>query len=125
MRYTILMQLFPSKRGRKPKQPVPQTLYKTMLVRRVAQRTQRPQPVVQQTLTTALDVIAQALARGETVTLPGFGTFYTREQPASSVRAIRSRQPLTVPAHRVAAFRVGDVLKRQVRGIESQRGGRV
>jgi nucleoid DNA-binding protein len=117
------MQLFPVKRGRRPKQLAPQTLYKTTLVRRVAQRTQRAQPVVQQTLTTALDIIAQALARGETVTLPGFGTFYTRQQPASSVRHIRSHQPLTVPAHRVAAFRVGDVLKRQVRGTQITRGG--
>lgn len=109
------MQLFPPRRGRPPKQAAPATLYKTTLIRRVAQRTQRSQPVVQQTIAAALVVIAQALARGETVTLPGFGTFYTREQPPSTVRHIRSGQPLTIPAHRVAAFRVGDVLKRQVR----------
>lgn len=110
------MQLFPRRRGRPPKQAATATLYKTTLVHRVAQRTQRPQPVVQQTLTAALDVITHALARGETVTLPGFGTFYTREQPESRVRPIRGGQPLTIPAHRVAAFRVGDVLRRQVRG---------
>ena len=110
------MQLFPPRRGRPPKPSHRPTLYKTTLVRRVAQRTQRPQRVVQHTLAAALDVIAQALARGETVTLPGFGTFYTREQPESRVRPIRGGQPLTIPSHRVAAFRAGEVLKRQVRG---------
>lgn len=110
------MQLFPPRRGRPPKQVAAATVYTTTLVQRVAQRTQRPQPAVQQTLAAALDIIAQALARGETVTLPGFGTFYTREQPPSTVRSIRGGQPVTIPTHRVAAFRVGAVLKRQVRG---------
>lgn len=110
------MQLFPPRRGRPPKQAAPATLYKTALGRRVAQRTQRSPSVVQQTLSAALDAITEALARGETVTLPGFGTFYTREQPESRVRHIRTGQAVRVPAHRVAAFRVGEVLRRQVRG---------
>ena len=110
------MQLFPSRRGRPRKQAVPPTIYKTTVVRRVAQRTQRAQPIVRQSLSAALEVIVHALARGEAVTLPGFGTFYTREQPPSTVRPIRGGQPLRIPAHRVAAFRAGAVLKRQVRG---------
>jgi nucleoid DNA-binding protein len=116
------MNLFYQKR-RTTKTPVTTTVYKTQLVRRVAQRTQRSQPVVQQTLTAALDLIAQALARGETVTLPGFGTFYTRTQPQSTVRHIRTKSIVTVPAHRLVAFRVGEVLKRQVRGVRTRGGG--
>lgn len=66
-------------------------------------------------LSITLDEITRAVVRGETVTLPGFGTFYTRMQPAGTVRHIRTGRRHSVPARRVAAFRVGEVLKREVR----------
>ena len=62
------------------------TMYKTDLVRKVAKEQRLSQRVVNDALTTALDVIEQALASGQTVTCPGFGTFYTRKQPEGMVR---------------------------------------
>jgi nucleoid DNA-binding protein len=44
------------------------------------------------------------------VALPGFGTFYTRTKAAAEVRSVATGLPVAVPAHRVAGFRVGEVL---------------
>jgi DNA-binding protein HU-beta len=66
-------------------------------------------------------LIEQTLREGKTVTFPGFGTFYTRERQAGQVRDVRTGEMRTYAARRVAAFRVGDVLKRAVRG-ERRRG---
>jgi nucleoid DNA-binding protein len=40
--------------------------------------------------------------------------FYTRQQPAGKVKSIRSGKTISVPARRVAAFRVGALLKKAV-----------
>jgi DNA-binding protein HU-beta len=64
-----------------------------------------------------LEKILWALRHGEEVTFPGFGTFYTRHQNEGQVRDIRSGKIITLPARRVAAFRVGAVLKRSVRKV--------
>ena len=97
-------------------------VYQTDLVKEVAHQTGLSQRVVSDVLRSSHQLIQQTLAAGETVTFPGFGTFYTRAQPAGTVRHIRTRKPVRVPAHRVAAFRVGAVLRRAVRGaVPSQR----
>lgn len=97
------------------------TLYRTDLIHQVAHQTGLSPRVVADVLRASQQVIEQALAAGETVTLPGFGTFYTRQQPERRVRHIQSGKTIRIPMHRVAAFRVGAVLKRAVRG---QRLGR-
>ena len=96
-------------------------MYRTELVRRVAQQTRLSQRVVSAVLRANHQLIEQTLARGETVTLPGFGTFYTREQPEGTVRHIQTGKAARIPAHRVAAFRVGAVLKRAIRGPHRRR----
>lgn len=89
-------------------------LYTTQLVRRVAKETGLSQRVVRQVLGASLHAIEAALTEGERVTLPGFGTFYTSQRQAGRVRSIRTGRQVEVPARRVAAFRVGEVLKRAV-----------
>jgi DNA-binding protein HU-beta len=84
-------------------------------VRKVAQETRLSQRVVGDALNAAVKVISQALREGKTVTLPGFGTFYTRQRGEGTVKHIRTKETITVPARRVAAFRVGDVLRQSVR----------
>ncbi len=97
------------------------TIFTTTLVRRVAQQTGLPQPVVRQVLGASLTTVQAALAAGERVTLPGFGTFYTSDRQAARVRSVRDGRQMTIPARRVAAFRVGEVLKRAVAGTRSRR----
>jgi DNA-binding protein HU-beta len=99
-------------------------MYKTDLVRRVAQETGVSQRVVSQVLSASLGTIQAALAAGERVTVPGFGTFYTSQRQAGRVRSVRTGRQVDVPARRVAAFRVGEILKREVAGTR-KRGRRL
>ena len=89
---------------------------KTDVVRQVAQQTRLSRRVVNDVLTASHRAIAEGLQAGERVTFPGFGTFYTSQRRAGKVRHVRTGQPVAVPARRVAAFRVGEVLKRAVAG---------
>src|SRR5688500_5892963 len=99
------------------------TMYKTEVVRRIAQQTRLSQRVVNDALTASHRLIEEALRAGETVTFPGFGTFYASQRKAGTVRHVRTGQPVAVPARRVAAFRAGDVLKRAV-AAKRKRGRR-
>ena len=51
-------------------------------------------------------VIAQ-VARGEKVTLVGFGTFEARQRQARTGRNPKTNEPIDIPAKRVAGFKVG------------------
>ena len=96
-------------------------MYKTELVRRVARETGLSQRVVTQVLTSSLQTVQQALAVGERVIIPGFGTFSTSQRQAGRVRSVRTGRQVEIPARRVAAFRVGAVLKRVVAGGPKRR----
>ena len=89
-------------------------MYKTALVRRVARETGVSQRVVRQVVGASLQhhrSRADGRGAGE---LPGFGTFYTSQRQAGRIRSVRTGRQVEVPARRVAAFRVGEVLKRAV-----------
>jgi DNA-binding protein HU-beta len=99
-------------------------MYKTALMRRVAQETRLSQATVNTVLTASLRQIARTLAAGEGVTLPGFGTFYPSVKQARRIRDVRTGRPITLPARRTAAFRAGAVLKRTVAGRQDKPRGR-
>ena len=96
-------------------------VYKNDVVRKVAQDTRLSQRVVADALNSAVKVISQALREGKTVTLPGFGTFYTSQRGEGTVKHIKTRETITVPARRVAAFRVGALLKQTVRDAKPEK----
>ena len=96
-------------------------MYKTEAVRRIAKQTRLSQRAVSDVLTASHRLIAESLRAGEPVTFPGFGTFYASQRKAGKVRHVRTGQTIDVPARRVAAFRVGDVLKRAVAGTGKRR----
>jgi DNA-binding protein HU-beta len=89
-------------------------VYKQELVRRVSDETFISQRVINQVLDGTLKVIQRTLKSGQDVRLPGFGVFYTRQQKAGKVKSIRTGKTIEVPARRVAAFRVGGLLKKAV-----------
>jgi len=101
-------------------------MYKTELVRKVAQETRLSRRIVGDVLAESLAAITESLRRGQPVVLPGFGTFYTKERPAGSVRHIRSGELITIPAMPQADFRVGELLRQAVRKQRpSRRRGRL
>lgn len=91
-------------------------MYKTEHIQRVARQTRLPQHTVNDVLTASHRLIEERLREGKSVTFPGFGTYYASDRQAGSVRHIRTGEWIEVPARKVAAFRVGDVLKRAVNG---------
>ena len=99
-------------------------MYKTDLIRRVAKETRLSQRIVENVVRESLESITQALRDGQSVVLPGFGTFYTKERKAGTVRHIRTGEPLAIPAMRQADFRTGELLRRAVRKAPRQRGRR-
>ena len=99
-------------------------MYKTALMRRVAQETRLSQATVNTVLTASLRQIATALAAGEPVTLPGFGTFAPSTHRARAIRDVRTGQTIMLPARRMATFRAGAILKRVMAGGQDKPRGR-
>ena len=96
-------------------------MYKTELIRRVAKKTRYSQSAVADVLNASISCIEDSLAKGEPVQIPGFGTFYTRTRAAAQARHFTTGQTVQVPAMRVAAFRVGALLKRTVKDERKKR----
>jgi DNA-binding protein HU-beta len=65
-------------------------------------------------LTAVLDVILETVAKGEKVTLVGFGTFEARERQAREGRNPATGQPIKIPATVVPAFSAGKQFKDRV-----------
>lgn len=99
-------------------------MYKTELVRRVARETRLSQNIVADVVEVTQRLIEETLRAGQPVTLPGFGSFYTRKRAAGKVKHVRTGQLIAVPARTIAAFRVGEVLKRVVAGKRRSKASR-
>ena len=63
---------------------------------------------------TVLSSIGNALARGETVALLGFGTFSVKDRPARDGKNPRTGETIRISQARVPAFRAGKGLKDKV-----------
>ena len=58
-----------------------------------------------------LEIIGEALADGEEVRLPGFGTFGTRSRPARTGRNPRTGEAVSIAASTSPTFKAGKTLK--------------
>ena len=65
-------------------------------------------------LNAVLDSISSALASGDKVTLPGFGTFETRERGARQGRNPQTGETMEIAASTAPAFKAGAKLKQAV-----------
>ena len=55
--------------------------------------------------------IGEALANGEEVRIPGFGTFAARNRPARTGRNPRTGEAISISVSRTPAFKAGKALK--------------
>ena len=62
-----------------------------------------------------LDVITEALQKGDKVSLVGFGTCAVRERKERQGRDPETREPMTIPASKLPAFSAGKALKDAVK----------
>ena len=93
-------------------------LGKTELVKRTAEKTGLSSSKADQSVNAVLDVIADALSRGEEVRLTGFGTFRVTETKERTGRNPRTGEPITIKAGRRPAFTPGAKLAEAVRGAQ-------
>ena len=85
---------------------------KRELAAHVAARTSLSQSDADAAVSAVFSVIADALASGEIVTLPGFGAFSTRSRPA---RAGRTGETIAIAASTAPSFKAGKTLHHAVR----------
>jgi DNA-binding protein HU-beta len=65
-------------------------------------------------LNSFIDAVQSAVANGDKVTLPGFGTFQPALRKARMGIDPRTRQPVHIPERKSAKFTVGSKFKAQV-----------
>ncbi len=84
---------------------------KSDVVRHVAEETGLTRSAAEAAVNSVLSCVAGSLARGEAVSLLGFGTFGTRSRPARTGRNPRTGESLEISASTVATFKAGKPLR--------------
>jgi DNA-binding protein HU-beta len=87
---------------------------KSGLVDEVAAATGQTKAAVAATIDAAMAAIIDAVARAESVTLSGFGTFEPRERRARIGRNPQTGEPVPIPPRVVPSFRPGLGFRRTV-----------
>ena len=84
---------------------------KTEMADRLAARTGLSKGAARDAVDGVFAIIGEALAEGEDVRLPGFGTFDTRRRPARTGRNPRTGEAVSISASTSPTFRAGKTLK--------------
>ncbi|MEB3223388.1 MAG: HU family DNA-binding protein [Candidatus Sericytochromatia bacterium] len=92
---------------------------KEELVNAVAAKTKLSKKDTESTVNAAVEAITGALAKGDKVTLVGFGTFQVRERAAREGRNPRTGGVLKIAARKAPAFAAGKGLKEAVGGAKA------
>ncbi len=88
---------------------------KTELIEAVASRASFSKADADRAVNAFVDAVQDTLARGEKVTVTGFGTFEVRHRAARMGRNPQTGAPLHIPATDTPAFRAGKGFKDAVR----------
>ncbi|EJR92722.1 HU family DNA-binding protein [Bacillus mycoides] len=88
---------------------------KTELIKQVAQEANLTQKDATASVQAVLDQITQALTKGDSVQLIGFGTFEVRERSARTGRNPQTGEEMFIPGGKTPAFKAGKSLKEAVK----------
>ncbi len=97
---------------------------KASLVLEVTRRTEMEKPEVAKVVNAVLQVVGETVAKGERVTLAGFGTFERRRRRARLGRNPRTGEAVKIPATVKPWFRPGKAFKQAVLGKRRRRTSR-
>ena len=89
---------------------------KEAFIQYLSKKNRRPQSHYREAVAEILDGIQDQLKVGKHIHFLGFGGFYTRVRKATTGRNIKTKEEIKIPEMRLAAFRVGAVLRKAVRG---------
>ena len=87
---------------------------KSDLIAAIAAKTECTKKDAESTLNAFVDVVTEALVKGDKVQLVGFGTFETRERAAREGRNPRTKEAIIIPASIAPVFKPGKELKEKV-----------
>jgi len=81
------------------------------LVRAIVEKTGQPLSATEATVKALMDVVIGAVAKGEKVSLVGFGNFSTITRKARQGRNPANGKPIKIPAKKVPKFTPGKVFE--------------
>lgn len=90
------------------------TVNKNDLIASVAEQAKLSRKDSERAVNAVVDTIQKALARGDKVSLVGFGTFEVRQRRARTGRNPQTGEPVRIPATRVPSFKAGKGLKEAI-----------
>jgi DNA-binding protein HU-beta len=84
---------------------------KSELINAIAESAELQQAKAADALNATLDAIKDALSKGDSVTLVGFGTFLVRERSARTGRSPKTGESIQISASKAPAFKPGKSFK--------------
>ena len=80
---------------------------KTELVSAMAEKADVTKKDAEKVLGAFIDVVGDALKKGDKIALVGFGTFSVNERPARTGINPRTKEQITIAAKKIAKFKAG------------------
>jgi len=87
---------------------------KQELVAAVAEKANMSKKEAAKAVEAVVEVVKEALAKGEPVRIIGFGTFMVRQRGERRGRNPRTREEITIPARKAPVFKASSQLKELV-----------
>ena len=87
---------------------------KADFVKAIAEKSGSTQIDASKSVDAIIAVISEALAKGDDIKLPGFGTFQVADRAATEGRHPRTGEKIVIPASKQPKFKAGAELKRAV-----------
>ncbi len=84
---------------------------KSDLVAAIAAKTGDTKKSAEETLNAFVDVVTEALVKGDKVQLVGFGSFEVRKRAARKGRNPQTKEEIKIPASKAPVFKAGKALK--------------
>ncbi len=84
---------------------------KAELINLIAEKGDYSKKDAEKALSTVIDAITDSLKKGEKISLVGFGTFEVKERAARNAINPMTKEPISIPAKNVPAFKAGKALK--------------
>ena len=87
---------------------------KSDLIAAIAAKTGETKKDAEATLNAFVDVVTEALVKGDKVQLVGFGSFEVRKRAARKGRNPQTKEEIKIPASKAPVFKAGKALKELV-----------
>ena len=84
---------------------------KSELIEAIAASADLPKAAAGKALDGMIEALTEALKKGDTVTLVGFGSFYVGERAERKGRNPKTGEEITIPSAKTPKFRPGKALK--------------